>query len=74
MARDDMLAQIEHALRTGELYIAELRHAIALEEREGRDCRRDRGTLAHLETARQILIESRRQLLSGAQPTARLAS
>jgi hypothetical protein len=58
------LAQLDHLIRTGQLYIAEHRRTIALAEREGRDCRRDRDLLAHLEAAQPILTAARERLLA----------
>ena len=77
MTLDHKLAQLEHHIRNGEIFIAERRHAIALAEREGRESQQDRDMLAHLLTAQTILLDARDRVRlegEGLQAPAPLAS
>jgi hypothetical protein len=58
----DRSARIDLQLRIGALFIADRQRMIALAERAGRDTKRDRELLAHLESGRQNLIEARQRL------------
>jgi hypothetical protein len=55
-------AQIDLQLRIGALFIADRHRTIALAEHAGRDSKRDRDLLAHLEVSRKTLIEARQRL------------
>jgi hypothetical protein len=59
---DERSAQIDLQLRIGALFIADRRRTIERVESAGRDSKRDRDLLAHLEGGRQTLIEARQRL------------